>query len=332
MQFRKLHGAGNDFVLLTDAGPSRDWRTEAPRICERRTGVGADGLVLSTLVDKDPAPVLEVICINVDGSLASMCGNALRCVAWAACVDHGFTDMTLMMAGVPHEATVNGHHVSVTAEAGEVEPERVETWWQETRLRFDAVNTGTEHVVALVDDVTERLADARHALTLIRRDHYAVLAAGDAPPMIEVARRAQVLRLAVAAGRARVSAGADGAVTVAAPPGRVIYRPVEAGEAHRIMLAARRSRDAARQRAAAVRDLLSRHVRMAEWSVSEPEGVAVEATGGRVHVTWWPADPIQTPSPWVEGGERELCEALLLHHGYAVRLATDGAIEVEVLR
>ena len=109
--------------------------------------------MLSTLVDKDPAPVLEVICINADGSLASMCGNALRCVAWAAAVDHGFTAMTLMMAGVPHAATVNGNHVSVTAEAGEVEPERVETWWQETRLRFDAVHTGTEHVVALVDDV-----------------------------------------------------------------------------------------------------------------------------------------------------------------------------------
>ncbi|WP_435137307.1 diaminopimelate epimerase [Actinacidiphila sp. bgisy144] len=153
MQFRKLHGAGNDFVLLTDAGLSHAWRTEAPRLCERRTGVGADGLVLSTLVDKDPAPVLEVICINADGSLASMCGNALRCVAWAAAADHGFTAMTLMMAGVSHEATVSGNHVSVTAEAGEVEPERVETWWQETRLRFDAVNTGTEHVVALVDDV-----------------------------------------------------------------------------------------------------------------------------------------------------------------------------------
>lgn len=197
---------------------------------------------------------------------------------------------------------------------------------------MDAVRRAVEDYAAGetpgAGELTERLADARHALALIRRDHYAVLAAGDAPPMIEVARRAQVLRLAVAAGRARVSAGADGVVTVAAPPGRVIYWPVETGEAHRIMLAARRSREAARQRATAVRDLLSRHVRMAEWSIPEPEGVAVEATGGRVHVTWWPADPIHTPSPWVEGGERELCEALLLHHGYAVHLATDGSIEV----
>ncbi|MGX9891210.1 diaminopimelate epimerase [Streptomyces sp. NPDC002276] len=153
MEFLKVHGAGNDFVLLTDPQPSRDWRAEAPRLCARRTGVGADGLVLSTLVDKDPAPVLDVICINADGSLATMCGNALRCVAWTAAEAHGFTAMSLMMAGVRHEATVHNGHVRVTAEAGEVAPGRVETRWQDARWSFDAVHTGTEHVVALVDDV-----------------------------------------------------------------------------------------------------------------------------------------------------------------------------------
>lgn len=177
-------------------------------------------------------------------------------------------------------------------------------------------------------ELAERLADARHALAVVRQDHYAVLAAGQAPPAIGVTRRAHVLRVAVAAGRARVSAGTDGAVTVATPPGRVTYRPVEAEEAHRIRITARRSQEAAQKRAAAVRDLLSRHVRMADWSAPEPEGVTVETTGGRVSVTWWSADPIAPVSPWVQGGERELCEALLQHRGYAVRLASDGAVEV----
>jgi len=153
VKFLKVHGAGNDFVLLTDPEPSRNWRAEAPRLCARRTGVGADGLVLSTLVDKDPAPVLEVICINADGSLASMCGNALRCVAWAAAGTHGFTAMSLIMAGVRHEATVRNGHVWVTAEAGDVAPGRVEIRRRDARWRFDAVHTGTEHVVALVGDV-----------------------------------------------------------------------------------------------------------------------------------------------------------------------------------
>lgn len=227
MQFRKLHGAGNDFVLLTDAGPSRDWRTEAPRLCERRTGVGADGLVLSTLVDKDPAPVLDVVCINADGSLASMCGNALRCAAWAAAADHGFTAMTLVMAGVRHEAVVTGDHVSVTAEAGEVEPDRVETWWQDTRLQFDAVNTGTEHVVALVDDVEAVDVDR---LGLLVRNHPDLAPVGTnvnfVHPVDPHAVRIRTYERGVEAETLSCGSGAVAAAVIAARHGVVVPGPV----------------------------------------------------------------------------------------------------------
>jgi diaminopimelate epimerase len=85
MRFRKIHGAGNDFVLLVDPAPDgeKDWSKEAERLCARRTGVGADGLVISSLISISPV-VLEVSCFNADGSIATMCGNALRCTAWAA--------------------------------------------------------------------------------------------------------------------------------------------------------------------------------------------------------------------------------------------------------
>ncbi|MFB7510831.1 hypothetical protein [Streptomyces broussonetiae] len=79
--FRKLHGAGNDFILVTGSGahpPPRGWPDASIRLCERRKGIGADGLVVSTLIQHDPL-VLEVPCYNSDGSTATMCGNALRC-------------------------------------------------------------------------------------------------------------------------------------------------------------------------------------------------------------------------------------------------------------
>ncbi|MFE2060901.1 diaminopimelate epimerase [Streptomyces sp. NPDC059467] len=173
MRFRKIHGAGNDFVLLSDLGPDDDkeWPKEAERLCARRTGVGADGLVISRLVSHSPA-VLEVSCFNADGSIATMCGNALRCSAWAAHRDHGFLQMSLHMAGVEHESVVSDDAVWVTAEIGAVHPRYLQVVINGRPIWFDSAHTGTEHVVAIVDDV-----DAIDALTVGRLvRHHADLA------------------------------------------------------------------------------------------------------------------------------------------------------------
>ncbi|MCI0856359.1 MAG: diaminopimelate epimerase, partial [Chloroflexi bacterium] len=45
MKFTKLHGAGNDFIVVDARDQSRDWSKLAIAICDRHTGVGADGLL-----------------------------------------------------------------------------------------------------------------------------------------------------------------------------------------------------------------------------------------------------------------------------------------------
>ncbi|RPF45782.1 diaminopimelate epimerase [Streptomyces sp. Ag109_G2-6] len=157
MRFRKIHGAGNDFVLFTDPGPQDDtaWAKTAEQLCARRTGVGADGLVVSRLAEDDPA-MLEVQCFNADGSVATMCGNALRCAAWAAHHDDGLGAANvrkLRMAGVVHEAVVDTDSVWVTAEVRAIEPRRLQTVINGQPTWFDSAHTGTEHVVAVVNDV-----------------------------------------------------------------------------------------------------------------------------------------------------------------------------------
>ncbi|MFF1278733.1 diaminopimelate epimerase [Streptomyces marokkonensis] len=152
VRFRKVHGAGNDFILVTGAASERDWRVWGPWLCARRTGVGADGLVISDAVAKDRA-ILAVLCVNPDGSVATLCANALRCAAWCASLDHGWTTMSLVMAGVPHEAVVEGSYVRVTVEAREIEPQRFAQRHQGGIIRFDSVRVGAKHLVALVDDV-----------------------------------------------------------------------------------------------------------------------------------------------------------------------------------
>ncbi|WP_405594656.1 diaminopimelate epimerase [Streptomyces sp. NBC_01092] len=155
---------------------ARTATTSGPRrrnVCgARRTGVGADGLVISTLVSDRPA-VLEVTCFNADGSIATMCGNALRCSAWAAHRDHGFQQMSLHMAGVVHEAVVSDDSGWVTAEVGEVLPRRLQVVINGRPTWFDSAHTGTEHVVAIVDDVDA--IDAVVVGRLVR--HHAGLAA-----------------------------------------------------------------------------------------------------------------------------------------------------------
>lgn len=80
MQFTKYTGLGNDFVFLDGASALsvQDPFSLAVKMCDRRFGVGADGLVL--LLPSDKADVRMRI-INSDGSEAEMCGNASRCVA-----------------------------------------------------------------------------------------------------------------------------------------------------------------------------------------------------------------------------------------------------------
>ncbi|MBI2886441.1 MAG: diaminopimelate epimerase [Chloroflexi bacterium] len=79
MQFVKMHGTGNDFVMIDGRGqPQRDWPLLARRMCDRHFGVGADGLIL---LEPSQVADLRMRMWNPDGSEAEMCGNGIRCFA-----------------------------------------------------------------------------------------------------------------------------------------------------------------------------------------------------------------------------------------------------------
>ena len=95
--FAKGHGTGNDFVLLPDLDGRLDLSADlVRRICDRRFGLGADGIlriVRSEAANDAGAQGAEIFMDhrNADGSLAEMCGNGIR--VFAAClVEHGLAD------------------------------------------------------------------------------------------------------------------------------------------------------------------------------------------------------------------------------------------------
>ena len=76
MDFVKMEGLGNDFVVVR--GPYEPDAETVAAWCDRRHGIGADGVLVVTPVD---VSTVRMGYWNADGSPAEMCGNGLRCVA-----------------------------------------------------------------------------------------------------------------------------------------------------------------------------------------------------------------------------------------------------------
>lgn len=72
MIVEKMHGCGNDFCVIPYE-ENKDYKSLAIKICNRKTGVGSDGMIV---VKSNP---LEMLFYNQDGSMAPMCGNGIRC-------------------------------------------------------------------------------------------------------------------------------------------------------------------------------------------------------------------------------------------------------------
>jgi len=148
--FTKMHGAGNDFVMVDDrvlAFPLDD-TAFIQRIACRRTGIGCDGIIL---LQPSEATDLRMRFINPDGGEQDMCGNGARCLARFA---HELGAVPVRMeietgAGMVH-AEVLGDQIRLDL----TDPTDLELGVAlDLEWTVDFVNTGVPHAVAWVDDV-----------------------------------------------------------------------------------------------------------------------------------------------------------------------------------
>lgn len=142
IQFTKMQGLGNDFVVLE--GPGQLSSDEVAEVCDRRFGIGADGVLVVT--DGDP---IRMEYWNADGSAAEMCGNGLRCVARYA-YDKGWA----MDRNFSIQTPVGARGVRVLEDR--VEAELGRPVLQGTRTvegaDYALVDMGNPHAVTFVDD------------------------------------------------------------------------------------------------------------------------------------------------------------------------------------
>ncbi len=95
MRFTKMHGLGNDFVMLVPAQVGEhSWSNLARQMCDRHFGIGGDGLLL---VLPSAEADFRMRMFNPDGSEAEMCGNGIRCFGKFVWENHFWqaTDLTV---------------------------------------------------------------------------------------------------------------------------------------------------------------------------------------------------------------------------------------------
>lgn len=164
----KAHGLGNDFLVVVDVADAalepgstdeRLWSQRATHWCDRRRGVGADGLLVASHLEGSP---LVMTLFNADGSRAEMSGNGIRCFVHAL-IDaevvasdrvEVMTDAGLRLVDV---ASRSGLDMVSSVTMGEVADSDIPHGWDSIGVNPDRpvahLSLGNPHAVVGVDEV-----------------------------------------------------------------------------------------------------------------------------------------------------------------------------------
>ncbi len=110
MNFTKMQGTGNDFIMINafkEQIIEKDYSSTAQKMCDRHFGIGADGIILALPSQKED---IRMRIFNADGSEAEMCGNGIRCFALF----------------VKNEGLISKNKFSIETLAGKIVPEIIE--------------------------------------------------------------------------------------------------------------------------------------------------------------------------------------------------------------
>lgn len=153
IKFWKMHGAGNDFILVDDRDqmfPLED-REFITRLCTRKRGIGSDGLLLiqpSTRAD------FRMRFLNPDATEADLCGNGARCIA-QLCHEIGIAsrEMHIETAAGVLRADILSPLVRLELPPPKDWRMNLSVQWQQKEMELHFVNSGVPHAVAIVDDL-----------------------------------------------------------------------------------------------------------------------------------------------------------------------------------
>lgn len=150
LAFSKMHGAGNDFVVIDDMSENLELDAlRIERLCSRRRGIGADGLII---LRPGGSCDFRMVYYNSDGGEADMCGNGARCAARFA-FDRGIAGASMDIltgAGVVPASVIAGGPVRVGI--GPVRRVRLGIAIPETGDEAGFADSGVPHAAVFTED------------------------------------------------------------------------------------------------------------------------------------------------------------------------------------
>ena len=153
--FTKMHGAGNDFVMIENLDGSIELTSEqVAALCDRRFGIGSDGLILLNPPQQEGTEA-TMLYYNADGGRVDMCGNGARCFTSFALLNgigNGQSVSFLTDAGPMKAIAQNGLFTIRMTPVHSIELGQSLTTDQ-GEYAFDFMNTGVEHVIVFRSDV-----------------------------------------------------------------------------------------------------------------------------------------------------------------------------------
>jgi diaminopimelate epimerase len=148
VQFYKYEGCGNDFIIIDERTVDLQFTAlHIAALCDRRFGIGADGLLL---LKAHPDFDFQMLYYNADGSRATMCGNGARCLSAFAHLKKAIgTQGRFIADDGPHTAQI----LWVEDAISQVAISMKDATPEEISAEHVFINTGTPHYVLFVDDV-----------------------------------------------------------------------------------------------------------------------------------------------------------------------------------
>ncbi len=148
IEFYKYQGTGNDFVILDNRDNKYDSLStkQVKRMCDRRFGIGADGLML---LSKKDGYDFEMVYFNADGNVSSMCGNGGRClVKFAYHMGINKNTYHFIATDGPHDADIAMDQTTVRLKMKDVSS-------VEEHSTYAVLNTGSPHFVKFATNVRD---------------------------------------------------------------------------------------------------------------------------------------------------------------------------------
>jgi len=146
IEFYKYQGTGNDFIILDNRDgqvPALD-NKQISLLCDRRFGIGADGLML---MNKKEGYDFEMIYFNADGNPSSMCGNGGRCMVRFA-MDRGIHKTSYHFLAID-----GGHLAEIENTNSNVRLKMQNVYEVDDHATYALLNTGSPHFVKFAPDV-----------------------------------------------------------------------------------------------------------------------------------------------------------------------------------